>query len=270
VAPFQPSATPTILTVLPQATATPPLGPTNTLLIPTLTGPVATQPPPPTVETIFQPTQPPAPATETQQALELTATFLIQSAQNTLAAAATGTATALGTGLPPGVVLTATPTLPRGTVRITGTPQGTPGAPGSGAAGTITGDCIYTVVSGDRMFRIALRFNTTPADIARANGIININLINPGQQLRIPNCNVTPPPAVTPTPTFGQGGPTTSVPPIVTATRSAGSGQVYTVQRGDTLFSISLRYRVTVAAMAQANNIANPALIYPGQKLTIP
>src|SRR5690349_986124 len=32
-------------------------------------------------------------------------------------------------------------------------PQGTPGAAGSGAAGTLASDCTYTVVDGDRIFR---------------------------------------------------------------------------------------------------------------------
>src|SRR5689334_5222221 len=47
-------------------------------------------------------------------------------------------------------------------------------------------------------------------------------------------------------------------------------GQTYTVQAGDNLFRISLRFGVTVAAMQQANGIANPMLIYVGQVLQIP
>lgn len=44
----------------------------------------------------------------------------------------------------------------------------------------------------------------------------------------------------------------------------------YTVQQGDTLFSIARRFNSTVQAIAAANNIVNPNLIYPGQVLTIP
>jgi putative chitinase len=45
---------------------------------------------------------------------------------------------------------------------------------------------------------------------------------------------------------------------------------VHTVQRGENLFRIALRYNTTVEAIAASNGIRNPQLIYVGQKLTIP
>lgn len=44
----------------------------------------------------------------------------------------------------------------------------------------------------------------------------------------------------------------------------------YTVQFGDTLFSIARRYNTPVSALVEANQIANPELIYAGQKLEVP
>jgi LysM repeat protein len=44
----------------------------------------------------------------------------------------------------------------------------------------------------------------------------------------------------------------------------------HTVQRGENLFRIALRYGTTVQAIASASGIANPALIYVGQVLQIP
>ena len=45
---------------------------------------------------------------------------------------------------------------------------------------------------------------------------------------------------------------------------------IYTVRSGDTLFSIALRFGVTVSALAGANGITNTNLIFVGQRLTIP
>lgn len=44
----------------------------------------------------------------------------------------------------------------------------------------------------------------------------------------------------------------------------------YTVQPGDTLYGIARKYHVTPGEIARANQIANPNLIYPGQRLSIP
>lgn len=84
-------------------------------------------------------------------------------------------------------------------------------------------------------------------------------------------------PASPPTPTFT---PTpTAVPPAAVLPTStptptsapSSTGRVtHVVQRGENLFRIALRYGTTVQAIASANGIANPALIYVGQTLVIP
>jgi LysM repeat protein len=107
---------------------------------------------------------------------------------------------------------------------------------------------IYVVRSGDTLYSIARRFGTTVQAIAQINGITNPSRIYAGQQLLIPREG-----SVTPVPT--------TQPPVVTT---------YIVQRGDTLWSIARRYDTTVQAIALLNNIANPSLIYVGQRLRIP
>jgi LysM repeat protein len=44
----------------------------------------------------------------------------------------------------------------------------------------------------------------------------------------------------------------------------------YTVQRGDNLYRIAIRFNTSVAAIVAANNIVNPSRIYAGQVLIIP
>ena len=44
---------------------------------------------------------------------------------------------------------------------------------------------------------------------------------------------------------------------------------IYVVQKGDTLSGIAKKYNTTYQKIAKDNNISNPNLIYPGQKLII-
>lgn len=54
------------------------------------------------------------------------------------------------------------------------------------------------------------------------------------------------------------------------ASSAASSGAVYVVVKGDTLSGIAAKYGTTYQALAEANGISNPNLIYPGQEIRIP
>lgn len=97
----------------------------------------------------------------------------------------------------------------------------------------------HIVQPGETLLTIAARYGTTWPAIAAANNLANPNLIYVGQRLVIPAAPARPP-------------------------------QIYVVQRGDDLASIARRFGTTVQIIATANNLANPNLIYPGQRLTIP
>ena len=114
-------------------------------------------------------------------------------------------------------------------------------------AGTINTETItYTVQRGDTLWAIARRYGTTVGEIAEINNISNPNLIYPGQELRIPTNSTTE------------------------GEETRGTGDIiYTVQRGDTLSKIAREYNVTVAHIVELNDITNPNLIYPGEKLRI-
>ena len=113
--------------------------------------------------------------------------------------------------------------------------------------GTINTETItYTVQRGDTLWAIARRYGTTVGEIAEINNISNPNLIYPGQELRI----------------------TTNS--SIEGEETRGTGDIiYTVQRGDTLSKIAREYNVTVAHIVELNDIINPNLIYPGEKLRI-
>jgi LysM repeat protein len=103
----------------------------------------------------------------------------------------------------------------------------------------------HKVQRGENLFRIALRYGTTVEAIAHANGIANPSLIYVGQTLVVSSSGGGAPP------------PTTG-------------GTTYTVQRGDNLFRIALRYNMSYMHLAQHNGLANPSRIYVGQVLRIP
>lgn len=117
--------------------------------------------------------------------------------------------------------------------------------------GTMTTDfntelIYYTVQSGNTLGEIAAMYGTTAQQIADLNGITNINLIYPGERLRI-HTNST-----------------------VNGSESRQMNEIiYTVERGNTLSQIARAYNVTVESLVELNNITNPNLIYPGEKIKI-
>jgi LysM repeat protein len=103
---------------------------------------------------------------------------------------------------------------------------------------------IYVVEPGDTLSSVARRFGVTAESLIELNEPPYPDRLTPGQALLIPSDEDGPP-----------------EPP---------EQQRYTVQPGDTLWSIALRFGTTVEAIAQLNNISNPNLIFPGQVLLIP
>ena len=110
--------------------------------------------------------------------------------------------------------------------------------PESGAQ-EITSTINYTVKSGDNLYAIARRYNTTVSEIKKVNNLTSNNL-SIGQVLKIP-----------------------------TVTPSQENAETYIVQSGDSLYSIARKFNTTVSEIKKLNNLSSN-LLSLGQVLVLP
>ena len=96
---------------------------------------------------------------------------------------------------------------------------------------------IYTVKSGDSLYKIANNFNVTVDEIINLNNL-DSTLLQLNQQLLIPKTTET-------------------------------ETGIYVVQPGDTLYQLALKYGLTVDELKKANNL-NTNVLNIGQELYIP
>lgn len=113
----------------------------------------------------------------------------------------------------------------------------------SGANGT------YTVKAGDTLYSISRRFGMSLSQLVSANGISTSSIIQPGETLRV------------------VGGEATSS--VVRTNTTVTSGGHYTVQAGDTLYSIARRNGMNLSSLLSLNGLSQSSTIYPGQRLTL-
>ena len=112
----------------------------------------------------------------------------------------------------------------------------------SGNQGGGSGGFSYTVQPGDSLYSIGQANGVSWTTIAQVNGISWPYTIYQGESLWIP--------------ASGGGG--------------GGGSWTYSVQSGDSLYSIGQRVGVSWTSIAQANGISAPYTIYVGEQLSIP
>lgn len=97
---------------------------------------------------------------------------------------------------------------------------------------------LYIVKTGDSLYSIAKRYDTTVADLMRINNLKS-NVLHVGQQLKIPINDI------------------------------GNDYIIYVVKSGDSLYTISKKYGITVNDLRKYNNLASD-LLSIGQQLRIP
>ena len=102
---------------------------------------------------------------------------------------------------------------------------------------------IYIVKSGDSLYSISKKFNTTVDNIKKLNNLTS-NLLSIGQKLIIPNNDTN-------------------------NNNTINNKNEYIVKSGDSLYSIAKKYNTTVDSIKKENNLTSN-LLSIGQKLIIP
>lgn len=95
----------------------------------------------------------------------------------------------------------------------------------------------YIVIKGDTLSKIASKYNTTVSDLVQINNINNPNIIYENQFIKVPV--------------------------------KSSNNIIYTVQKGDTLSNIAIKYNTSVDSIVKLNSIADKNKIYVGQVLKI-
>ena len=92
----------------------------------------------------------------------------------------------------------------------------------------------YTVVKGDSLYKIANKFNTSVSELIRLNNLTSNNL-SIGKVLKVPSGN-------------------------------SSSVREYTIQKGDSLYSIAKKFNTSVEEIKRKNNLSSN-LLSVGQKI---
>lgn len=100
----------------------------------------------------------------------------------------------------------------------------------------------HIVTKGESLYSIAKKYNTTIGALKSLNNLKN-NILSVGQILKLPN--------------------------YINLTKPASNITIYTVKRGDTLYSIAKQYDVSIDDLLEYNQLFNTILTI-GQQLVIP
>lgn len=113
-------------------------------------------------------------------------------------------------------------------------------------------DRVHIVAPGENLAKIATRYNTTLAELARYNNITDPDIVWIGQQLSIPY----------------DARAALSAPAADLQSLPGDSGY-YVVQRGDSLSMVAQAYGLALADLLWLNGLQNPNHIYVGQTLRV-
>lgn len=118
-------------------------------------------------------------------------------------------------------------------------------------------DVLHRIRPGESLSGIASIYNTSVQQLMSLNGLRNAHRIRAGQELILPG-NV-----------YAQSDVAASPQPAASSAKAAVADGEYTIQSGDSLWSISRRFNVSQKDLIAWNNIDDKHLIRPGQSIRV-
>lgn len=118
------------------------------------------------------------------------------------------------------------------------------------------GSATHVVRAGESLERIARRHGCSASQLAKANGLRSNAMIHPGQKLKLP----------------GAPKPSAASAPAVEAAKpevSRFAGKTHTVRQGETYYSISRKYRISMNTLMSANPTIKATSLRPGLVLRL-
>ncbi len=123
----------------------------------------------------------------------------------------------------------------------------------------------YTIQSGDSLTSVAAKYGITVAELATANNMSTDAGLIRGKTLNIPASGTVKPTAKASTPSK-----TTTQTQTPAPTKPTIKTQKYTIQSGDTLTGVANKHGMTVAQLAELNNMAVNTGLVQGRTLLVP
>lgn len=119
----------------------------------------------------------------------------------------------------------------------------------------------YIVEPGDNIIGIANKLNVSVSDLVKENNLDNMYYLVPGLELVIPMVNGTN------NNNYNNMNNSNS---MNSDTNGNDYFEYYTVQKGDSLYQIGLKYNLTPQEIANLNGLELNEYIFPGQRLMLP
>ena len=117
-------------------------------------------------------------------------------------------------------------------------------------------DTTYVVQKGDTLYSLSKKFQLTVGELRAANNLSESDVINLGQKITIPEADIGTAAALS----------STNSKSISNSSKT----KVYTVQKGDTLYSLARKNNISVADLMVLNNFDSSKVIKIGEKIKIP